>query len=970
MLEADDALERTQSDAFPEVYKKSTIEQRRKIVSDRIDAICQADPEMRDKIECAFYHSKVSLGLEDGKVPIRKSIFFCLSNVDALNKTYFGRDISSADAAKILRDHGGTDIFNPLRHDQEYAVRDFKRQIRQTLEDALMNDAPAGYSEIRPAGHGTTPINPDDRAKSIYEAYVLPLFSPSGMRLDADGQWTPSDDNPFKLLAGNVLAAAEKPILNVGTKIADPFVKLFSSETQYNDFRNYVETLGAALDKQRNDSARALGHDPDFQWSNGGNAGDYARQIARAGVFMAPDLLRLAVETQLAGPSGTMIIEGLNAAGETDINLGRQGVDFQKRNTAAAVSALSTMFTFYVMGKAQKFFNPAKRVAGAAGFNSQGFPAIVATDGKEIFARQIGSEVFPEAAGFYKTFFVDLIEKSWLNYAKNVLGETAAVGAASAVSTLAENFANIALGLEKKENLWKGIPEKAVVPMLFAFTSANARYGRAMNAKDFYAGFFRDPQEPYVYRDARASVIKGLLANGGGNPVMTSAVKPISPISTESGGDAIAKLCGFHSPGFLLDVPNRPFIDYMRYSALAAQSDFPVDFLRLDPADQIAQIERWKTADGDNGLERTQTDLNGQKRTITDKDNENDAGQMMQLDGIARAQLYFGDRNGKMAHRAGDVIAAAEACKKDFPQLDLGVFNSAQEFPEDVKKEISAQGFSLNSVRAYYRDGKIYVNAEKVRPAEVGRLVIKHELTTHDGIKRVFDAETRKMVFDAIRRDNAQDLQDFCARTGYDVNSDIAVEEYLAERCELEGNDWRKLYAANQEAIHAFAEGNGTPTGSDEFKRRATYAYFDVHPEELPKVAWYERLYAAFKAALRKLFSGRIAGFTDVDFRKLFRDMWKAVKEDRPYRQGADMEGRALARKDANGNYVQEFGQRNTIVPDNTPLKIVPVSTMQYVSTAGNADEIAAHHLRTDDADNIIKRKIIQTHFFLLGQRA
>ncbi|MCQ2378453.1 MAG: hypothetical protein MJ016_04470, partial [Victivallaceae bacterium] len=39
-------------------------------------------------------------------------------------------------------------------------------------------------------------------------------------------------------------------------------------------------------------------------------------------------------------------------------------------------------------------------------------------------------------------------------------------------------------------------------------------------------------------------------------------------------------------------------------------------------------------------------------------------------------------------------------------------------------------------------------------------------------------------------------------------------------------------------------------------------------------------------SALLKLFSDRIAGFTDVDFRKLFRDMWKAVKEDRPYRQG------------------------------------------------------------------------------------
>jgi len=73
-------------------------------------------------------------------------------------------------------------------------------------------------------------------------------------------------------------------------------------------------------------------------------------------------------------------------------------------------------------------------------------------------------------------------------------------------------------------------------------------------------------------------------------------------------------------------------------------------------------------------------------------------------------------------------------------------------------------------------------------------------------------------------------------------------------------------------------------------------------------VPWYEKLYAVFKKWIRSTFAGRLAKFSDIDMRKLFRDALKGLKRGGTQDRGSG-EARMDLRRDGAPNHAVEKGK-------------------------------------------------------------
>ncbi|MBQ9088656.1 MAG: hypothetical protein IJY46_07740 [Lentisphaeria bacterium] len=168
---------------------------------------------------------------------------------------------------------------------------------------------------------------------------------------------------------------------------------------------------------------------------------------------------------------------------------------------------------------------------------------------------------------------------------------------------------------------------------------------------------------------------------------------------------------------------------------------------------------------------------------------------------------------------------------------------------------------------AFYHNGKIFINAQSVRPSEVPR-VLAHEAGLHFGLRAAFKANMDTLL-DNIYADNfdnpelARIVKEYnLAEAEVDEegkplfdgegnqifkelseeNRRIAAEEFLADLAETGGYDYRKVYADNQADIDAFAKENNIDIHNLADRRQLVKDWAAATGYTVQKPNWFKRM--------------------------------------------------------------------------------------------------------------------------------
>lgn len=208
---------------------------------------------------------------------------------------------------------------------------------------------------------------------------------------------------------------------------------------------------------------------------------------------------------------------------------------------------------------------------------------------------------------------------------------------------------------------------------------------------------------------------------------------------------------------------------------------------------------------------------------------------------------------------------------------------------------------------AFYQDGKVYVNAQVIRPSEVP-LVLAHEAGLHYGIRKAFQADIDKML-DWVYADNfdtpelARIIKDYnLAETELDEdgnpiydgdgnpvyrelseeNRRIAAEELLADLAETGGIDYRTVYADNQGDIESFGLANQYDVHnlSAEERRKLVKSWIAETGYTPPKPNWFKRMISNVRIWLHN-HGFRVKHISDDDIANIIFRSAKAARDQR-----------------------------------------------------------------------------------------
>lgn len=208
---------------------------------------------------------------------------------------------------------------------------------------------------------------------------------------------------------------------------------------------------------------------------------------------------------------------------------------------------------------------------------------------------------------------------------------------------------------------------------------------------------------------------------------------------------------------------------------------------------------------------------------------------------------------------------------------------------------------------AFYQNGKVYVNAQVVRPSEVP-LVLAHEAGLHYGIRKAFQSDIDKML-DWVYADNfdtpelARIIKDYnLAETELDEdgnpiydgdgnpvyrelseeNRRIAAEELLADLAETGGIDYRTVYADNQGDIESFGLANQYDVHnlSAEERRKLVKSWIAETGYTPPKPNWFKRMISNIRIWLHN-HGFRVKHISDDDIANIIFRSAKAARDQR-----------------------------------------------------------------------------------------
>ena len=165
-------------------------------------------------------------------------------------------------------------------------------------------------------------------------------------------------------------------------------------------------------------------------------------------------------------------------------------------------------------------------------------------------------------------------------------------------------------------------------------------------------------------------------------------------------------------------------------------------------------------------------------------------------------------RHNELAHNPQDTADAAAEAVRAYNNINLQIDFGTEYFSEEAKRQAEQQKIDPDYIRGWYdsRTDTVHINANQVRPSEAG-IVIAHEVVGHKGLQFVFGEHFDAML-DQIYEQHIDEFAELNNEYHFDLSTVDGqrglAEEYLAERAEFSGKDWRRYYAENMAEIDAF----------------------------------------------------------------------------------------------------------------------------------------------------------------------
>ena len=210
----------------------------------------------------------------------------------------------------------------------------------------------------------------------------------------------------------------------------------------------------------------------------------------------------------------------------------------------------------------------------------------------------------------------------------------------------------------------------------------------------------------------------------------------------------------------------------------------------------------------------------------------------------------------------GEVVVMKTGWDEELLQLIRGRVPELAGLPADLEKSVLGKMFP-----AFYHNGKVYINAQTVRPSEIPR-VLAHEIGIHAGIRKAFSKDLNTLldwVYDAnfntpemARIIEAYHLAEAevdeegnplfdgegnqIFKELSEENRRIAAEELLADLAETGGMNYRKVYAENEVDIAAFAKENNIDIHNLADRRQLVKDWASATGYTVQKPNWFKQL--------------------------------------------------------------------------------------------------------------------------------
>lgn len=209
-------------------------------------------------------------------------------------------------------------------------------------------------------------------------------------------------------------------------------------------------------------------------------------------------------------------------------------------------------------------------------------------------------------------------------------------------------------------------------------------------------------------------------------------------------------------------------------------------------------------------------------------------------------------RMNQLAHNPQDTAEALFEMAKIFRNIRIEAADGPAAFSPEALAEAKRRNADPEFIRAWYveSDNAVWVNTRRVRPSEVPFLML-HEIATHKGLPEVL-GKNYGPVMDSIFQQYREYIEEVNQIYHFDLDTvdgrQMATEEYLADRAEFCGHDWRAYEQEHREDVDRYILEHGL---SRESRKNAVHALMEADGLLNLRPSWWREFLQKIKMFLR-----------------------------------------------------------------------------------------------------------------------
>ncbi len=209
-------------------------------------------------------------------------------------------------------------------------------------------------------------------------------------------------------------------------------------------------------------------------------------------------------------------------------------------------------------------------------------------------------------------------------------------------------------------------------------------------------------------------------------------------------------------------------------------------------------------------------------------------------------------RMNQLAHNPQDTAEALFEMAKIFRNIRIEAADGPAAFSPEALAEAKRRNADPEFIRAWYveSDNAVWVNTRRVRPSEVPFLML-HEIATHKGLPEVL-GKNYGPVMDSIFQQYREYIEEVNQIYHFDLDTvdgrRMATEEYLADRAEFCGHDWRAYEQEHREDVDRYILEHGL---SRESRKNAVHALMEADGLLNLRPSWWREFLQKIKMFLR-----------------------------------------------------------------------------------------------------------------------